>query len=101
MGQIRDEMNGIQDTAKEVLSNAVAMAIAGGKALKLSPDERDAILSSREDLIDAHMLMLVECLEQASLAGANSVHRMLHKAPGVDPEMLDEAVEHASEDSEG
>jgi len=85
----------IEETAETILRNAMARAAIGEEALALTPEERDEKIAHLQGNVEGSMGMLRECLQQASLDGANSVHRALHQQPGVDPFMLDEAVEHA------
>lgn len=89
------EMKDIHDTAKRILTNAMLAAADPVRAVTMTFGERKDALLPLQRSIDAHMQMLAECLEQASLAGANSVHAALHQSPAVDPEMLDQAVEYA------
>lgn len=90
----------IEETAERILRSALATAVAGERAVGMDKDAQDLALAPLEDCISGNMGMLRECLEQASLEGANDVHRALHAQPGVDPFMLDEAVEHAPKDGE-
>ena len=96
-----DEMGEVHDTAERILRAAVVAAIDRNGAIR-TEDQQAAALAPLADMLEAHMVMLRECMVRASLAGVDSVHRALHAQPGVDPYMLDEAVEHAPrEDSDG
>ena len=85
----------LESAAERILRNAMCRAIAGDDALTMTPVEQAACLHGIEDQVRISTGMLRECLIQASASGANAAHRALHKQPGVDPFMLDEAVEHA------
>jgi hypothetical protein len=91
----------IEGTVETILRNAVARGVVGEDALAMSVAQRDEKIAHLQGNIEGSMGMLRECLEQASLAGANSVHAALHSQPGVDPFMLDEAVEHAPTGEDG
>lgn len=96
------ELAGIRETVESVLRDTVFRCMTGDRAERVSDEERAALLKQQDQRLRAAMVMLDECLIQASAAGANSVHRALHKMPGVDPEMLDESVEYAPrEEGEG
>ena len=94
-------MSQLEVTAERILRSALATAVAGDRAVGMDEDARALALAHLDECIAGSMGMLRECLEQASLEGANTVHRALHAQPGVDPFMLDEAVEHAPEDDDG
>ncbi len=83
------------DTMEVILQQAMAHVVAPERAATMTQDERLAALAPFEATMKVHLGMLRECLEQASAEGANSVHRALHAQPGVDPYMLDEAVQYA------
>ncbi len=94
-------MDEIEGTVERILRNALAHARLG-VAFERSPQEaRDESIEPLEPHTQAVMAQLRECLNQASLEGSNSVHEALHGRPGVDDEMLDEAVEHAPGGAEG
>lgn len=85
----------ISETVEKILQQALANAVAPGLAATMTEGERLAAVAPFEEHTKATMGMLRECLEQASLEGAQDVHRALHSMPGVDAMMLDEAVEYA------
>ena len=97
MGQMKDEMGEIHDTAERIL-RAVAVAVIDRNGTIRTEDQQALALKPLEPMLEAHMVMLRECMVRASLAGVDSVHRTLHAQPGIDPYMLDEAVEHAPKD---
>lgn len=85
----------IGETVEKILQQALAHAVAPDRAATMTEGERLAAIAPFEAHTEATMGMLRECLEQASMEGAQDVHRALHAQPGVDPFMLDEAVEYA------
>lgn len=100
MGEMSEQMRGIHDTAERIVRSTMLLAMFRDRSMTLSPDEKSAALEPLEEAIEATMGMLGECIAQASLLGANRVHQALHQAPGVDPYMLDEAVDHATRSTE-
>ena len=91
----QSNIDSITETAEQVLRRAVLRAVAGDTLHGMEDHERDAAMEPYEQTVQDAMVMLRECIAQAAMEGANSVHRSLHAQPGVDHEMLDEAVEYA------
>ncbi len=85
----------IEETVERIVRNALAHARLGVKFERSVEDERKAAIEPLEPHTLAVLAQLKECLGMASLQGSNSVHQALHAQPGVDPFMLDEAVEYA------
>jgi hypothetical protein len=86
----------IDATAWRVIRDVALIALlrpAGRKPSQLSLQEQnDALEPLIPTLVGAHG-MLRECVRQALLLGVQRVHHSLHGQPGVDHEMLDEAVD--------
>lgn len=85
----------LEKTMGDILRNAVANAVVGSEAAAMAQEERDERIGHLEGHTKVSLEMLRECLNQASAEGAMDVHRSLHAQPGVDSNMLDEAVEYA------
>jgi hypothetical protein len=86
----------IMDTGRAIVRELLARSLAGDRYLRMDVDEIDALLFPHESRIEAAIELLRECLRQAVFDGAARVQEMLHAQPGVDHEMLDEAVTFAA-----
>ena len=96
------DLEAVQETAIRVLRHTVLLSVHGeAQVAAMDEDDRNVALAALRSVLAPAESMLRECLAQASLAGANAVHRALHRAPGIDPMMLDQVVEYATAESEG
>ncbi|CAB4154408.1 hypothetical protein UFOVP650_2 [uncultured Caudovirales phage] len=86
----------IDATAWRVIRDVALIGLlrpAGRKPSQLTLEQQnDALEPLIPTLVGAHG-MLRECIRQAVLLGVNRVHVSLHGQPGVDHEMLSEAVD--------
>lgn len=70
----------------------------GRNPARLAMDEANLILDPHLKELEHDFKLIVEVLNQAQSSGISHVHSLLHKRPGVDSEMLDQAVEFATLD---
>lgn len=63
----------------------------------LDIDQANDLLADWQAFLETDLDIFTEIMKQARLVGVDSVHRTLHGQPGVDSEMLDEAVEYGTE----
>lgn len=76
----------------------LAIAVATGKSPDhLSETQQELMIEIHGPAIEQAMGVLQECLRLASSAGATAMHEGMHRAEGVDHEMLDQALEYATE----
>ena len=70
-------------------------------AERLSPEEENLALDPHLGHLESDHRLLMEVVRTAFSQGASQVHTILHGRPGVDHEMLDQAVEYAALDTGG
>jgi hypothetical protein len=85
-------------TTRRILEQAYLRAIVGPSG---TPPADEVIQQERlvhyAPFIEAQMMQLQEVLQLAGNAGAQRLHNALHNRPGIDHEMLDEAIDFAEE----
>ena len=98
-----EELGKITDMAFGVLRNAVVRTLIpkGQSTVGTHLDRQAELLEPFEAALVSDRRQLHEMLRVAYLAGVQSVHRELHGQPGVDSEMLDEAIEYHSNRIDG
>jgi hypothetical protein len=96
MNTAKEQIEAFTSAACKVLRNAVLRAALPGGHLPIdcSPERAAAALEPYEPALLADSVALHELLRVAYFEGVRSVHRDLSAAPGIDPEMLDQSVEH-------
>jgi len=91
-----EEINRIMATFAQVLRSAYLQPIAraqGKSPLAFTKDQTAEALAPYQGEMASHMVQLRLIGEQLRMQGAQDVHNQLHGQPGVDHEMLDQAVE--------
>ena len=92
----REKIAKLADIAGKVLANAVLRTVlpVGQLPIDCSPEKARELLEPFEATLISDRATLTELLKLAFFEGVRSLHTDLSNAPGVDPEMLDESVEH-------
>lgn len=86
---------------REVLENAyvrVACRYTGRLPADMSDADRAMALDAWAEALEADTEQLMEIMRVAQEAALQQMHYRLHRAEGVDHEMLDEAIEYACDD---
>ena len=75
----------------------VAVKLTGGQRdpSRLALEEQETILFPWRDAIEHDVRLLGALFAQARQEGFTELHTILHEMPGIDGEMLDQAVEYA------
>lgn len=91
---IREQLQELEDFAVSMLENAVLRGRAHpvGTGM-LTGEERDRMLAPFRDPLFSDRQRIREVLRQAFIRGIERVHRELHGQPGIDNEVLDQAIE--------
>lgn len=100
--KLSEHLAELDATFWRILRNAVLRTLAGGKSpIELTLEQQVALLEPFDKPMQNDVILCREVLKQAFLAGVESVHQELHGQPGVDSEMLDEAIEFHSKRVDG
>jgi hypothetical protein len=92
---ITEALNQLDATVWRVLQQTTLRALVQGSGrtpVEVSAAEREKLLDPFTAALMRDAAMMREVLKQAYLLGVGSVHAQLHGQPGVDDEMLDEAI---------
>ena len=65
---------------------------------ELTLEDANGMLEPWFEVMQTDLDILKECVHQGRLLGVTDVHTRLHGQPGVDHEMLDQAVEYGGSD---
>lgn len=98
MSEKQQVIEGLAKMADGVLRNAVLRAIVtpGSTPLETSAERRAELLGPLEQALASDLVQLTEVIRIAFVEGIQSVHRDLHGQPGIDSEMLEQAIEYHS-----
>lgn len=100
--KLSGQLSELDATCWRILRNAVLRPLAPGVSpAELTAEQQTNLLEPFDRAMQNDVVMLREVLKQAYLLGVESVHHELHGQPGVDSEMLDEAIEFHSRRVEG
>lgn len=93
--ETKETLDKLETMAAQVLDNAILRALCVGSETpaSISRESREERLERQLEPRKSYRAQLREILKLAYLDGVRSVHRQLHGQPGIDDEMLDEAIE--------
>ena len=92
---ITEQLSQYDALAWRVLRNAVIRALVeprGGHTLGVTDEEGTELIAPFQQAMLHDVAILREALKQMYILGVESVHRVLAGQPGVDQEMLEQAV---------
>ena len=87
-------------TTRQILEAAylrVLCKLAHRQPESLTQEDREAFLDPWQSAITHDQRLLQEVVRQAQVGAVDGIHGSLHAAPGIDHEMLDQAVAYAGE----
>ncbi len=93
---ITEKLSALDAMAWRVLRNTTLRALlkpSGKTPLDVTLERQELLLEPYTAALQSDCAQLREAFKQAYLTGVEHLQGALHGQPGVDPEMLDEAVE--------
>jgi hypothetical protein len=93
------DLDRVKETARQIMRQVMLRGALGPVGLAPGLEAQAERLEPFQEALARYGEAMDEVINQACWVGSQGVHRRLHNMPGVDSEMLDEAVEYGGDEN--